>query len=278
MMGHKKSRGRGPAKSNFRDTIPTVGLWQRILPAFGIDAQHLRNQHGPCPGCSGRDRFRFDDKDGRGTWYCGGGGNPTHGDGYALLSHVHGWDNSRAFREVQEWLNPQGADSQPQATPQVSTRSNTQKYALQLWREAVAGVSFHPYAQAKGITWEAGARRHTRVSGRVVGKNADCILVPIRNIATDAVVAVQAINSDGKKQTFGRIKGHGFVCGNTLDPSIRWFVVEGWADAVSLVFHEYQGDAVAFAALGLNNMDVLAQRAADVFGPDEIIVLEDAAA
>lgn len=259
------------------------GLWQSILPAFGIGVEVLRNRHGPCPGCGGRDRFRFDDKDGRGTWFCGGGGNPSSGDGYALISHVTGWDNTRAFREVQQWLGNGQASAtglQPRTPepPPIGGTRTTQDYGLSLWSESVPGVAFHPYARdSKRINWEAGARRHKSVSGRVVGKDCDCILVPIRNIETSEVVAVQAINAEGKKQTFGPARGNGFICGNTLDQSIDWHIVEGWADAVSLVFHEYGGNACAFAACGINNLDALADRVEQVYQPKRLIIWEDAA-
>ena len=110
-----------------------------------------------------------------------------------------------------------------------------------------------------------------------MGPGADCILVPIRDLATGGIVAAQAINGEGKKQTFGPIKANGFVCGNTLDKRLDWYVVEGWADAVSMVFHHHGGNAVAFAALGLNNLDALAQQVAEVYEPKRIVILEDAA-
>lgn len=42
-------------------------------------------RHGPCPVCGGKDRFRFDDKAGRGTWFCNQCG---HGDGLDLVALV----------------------------------------------------------------------------------------------------------------------------------------------------------------------------------------------
>ncbi len=33
------------------------GHWPDILVRFGIDESYLRNRHGPCPLCGGRDRF-----------------------------------------------------------------------------------------------------------------------------------------------------------------------------------------------------------------------------
>src|SRR5947199_194195 len=43
------------------------GRWHGILPQLGISANLLRNRHGPCPMCGGKDRFRFDDWDGKGV-------------------------------------------------------------------------------------------------------------------------------------------------------------------------------------------------------------------
>lgn len=54
------------------------GKWKSILPALGIDAKYLVNRGGPCPLCKdGHDRFRFDDKDGHGTWFCNRCGSGT---------------------------------------------------------------------------------------------------------------------------------------------------------------------------------------------------------
>lgn len=72
--------------------------WRSILPALGVSADHLSGKHGPCPVCSGKDRFRFDDKDGRGTFYCT---NCGAGDGFKLLQLVRGWEFPEAAREVE---------------------------------------------------------------------------------------------------------------------------------------------------------------------------------
>ncbi len=42
--------------------------WQEIHAAIGIDQRYLKNKHQPCPACGGKDRFRYDDKDGSGTF------------------------------------------------------------------------------------------------------------------------------------------------------------------------------------------------------------------
>ena len=78
-----------------------AGRWPGILENLGIDAHFLRNKHGPCPACGGHDRFRFDDKDGRGTWICSHCGA---GDGFDLLQHLFGWRFREAAEQVERIL------------------------------------------------------------------------------------------------------------------------------------------------------------------------------
>lgn len=74
------------------------GKWPSILAACGIDQGYLGRKNGPCPICQeGRDRYKFDDKDGRGTWLCSQCGA---GDGFALLQKVKGWTFPEALQEV----------------------------------------------------------------------------------------------------------------------------------------------------------------------------------
>jgi hypothetical protein len=70
----------------------TRGRWRSILCDFyGVNAHFLDGVHRPCPGCGGRDRFRFDDRDGAGTFICSqGGGEILSGNGVALLMHITG--------------------------------------------------------------------------------------------------------------------------------------------------------------------------------------------
>ena len=167
----------------------------------------------------------------------------------------------------------------PEKQPPPPQRSNTGRYALETWLKADcsdAAVAAHPYAQNKGITHAGGAGRAV-VTGRVVGKDADCIVVPVRNIETGKVVAVQCVNPEGKKQTFGPVSGNGLILGNTLDKSLYWCVAEGWASAYSMVFHQMHGNGVAACSFGKSNQDTLAQVMAEVYQPDTIRILREQA-
>lgn len=93
----------GRSQPVWSDDVHTAakGRWPHILAELGVPSERLRDRHGPCPGCGGRDRYRFDNREGRGTFVCGqGGGKLLSGDGFALLQHVHGWDFKTALAEV----------------------------------------------------------------------------------------------------------------------------------------------------------------------------------
>lgn len=58
------------------------GVWPEILGSLGINTVYMKNKHGPCPICGGKDRFRFDNLEGRGTFFCNQCGA---GDGLKLI-------------------------------------------------------------------------------------------------------------------------------------------------------------------------------------------------
>ena len=56
---------------SMREVITAAtGKWPGILTAFGLDAKFLSKRQGPCPLCGGKDRFRFDDQAGTGSYFC----------------------------------------------------------------------------------------------------------------------------------------------------------------------------------------------------------------
>jgi len=172
--------------------------------------------------------------------------------------------------------------------------SNTARYAAELWLKANKWmqddnwlsspspdelVITHPYAIAKGIDWAAGAGRGI-VSGSIVGKNTDCIIIPIHNLLTNKVQGVQCISDkpiDGEwlKQNFGSVSGGGLILGNTFDKTIPWYVAEGWASAASTVFHHLDGNGVCACSFGKSNQRPVAEVIAEYHEPKEVIILEE---
>ena len=82
---------------NVRDVA--AGKWRGILEALGFDKAMLDGKHRPCPACGGKDRWRFDDKEGHGTSYCSQCGAT---DGVGLVMKVKGIDFRTAAMEVEK--------------------------------------------------------------------------------------------------------------------------------------------------------------------------------
>ena len=76
-----------------------LGRWRGILTSLGVPAKALTNRHGPCPVCGGKDRFRFDDKGGRGTWICSRCGA---GDGIELVKKLLNIEFKEAAKLIEQ--------------------------------------------------------------------------------------------------------------------------------------------------------------------------------
>lgn len=96
------------------------GKWRGVLSAVGLEASYLRNKHGPCPMCAGRDRWRWDDKDGTGSWICSRCGA---GDGIALVMRIKGVEFRDAARLIEAELNDCAIEApKPPSDPAVLRR------------------------------------------------------------------------------------------------------------------------------------------------------------
>jgi putative DNA primase/helicase len=86
-------------RGNSRSVEAAKGRWHGILPALGIPALFTNGKNQPCPICGGKDRARFTDLDGNGTYFCSQCGP---GNGFGLLMKFHGWDFSTAAQRVDQ--------------------------------------------------------------------------------------------------------------------------------------------------------------------------------
>lgn len=242
--------------------LAASGNWPYILRSLaGLTDRELSNRHQPCPVCGGRDRYRFDDRHGNGDFFCNGCGP---GDGLEMLQRINNWTFVEAARQVAELLRV-GNAVPPSREPATSSKeSKTLEYAQSIWARVDRNdrvVASHPYAVKKGIRHAAGAGRAT-VSGSVVGVDADCLVIPLRDYETEELVGVECINAEGAKQTFG-IRGV-LILGNDLDPSLPTLIIEGWASAAVTVFDDawFKGNACAVVAGGKSRLDKVAEMVA----------------
>lgn len=105
------------------------GHWAGLLSELGVDRRYLTAKQGPCPICGGKTRFRFDDKEGRGTWICNHCGA---GDGADLAMRVTGM----SFRDLAERLDPIIADAPPAQVKAGRTLEDCRDSLNRLWRSA----------------------------------------------------------------------------------------------------------------------------------------------
>jgi len=87
----------------------TRGRWPDLLAQLGgLTADQLTDTHQPCPCCGGTDRYRFDDIDGTGSWFCnqcgGKDGAGGGGTGMDLLMRVTNWSYAEACRRIEQHL------------------------------------------------------------------------------------------------------------------------------------------------------------------------------
>lgn len=136
--------------------------------SLAIEHSYLRNKHGSCPVCGGKDRFRFDDKEGRGTFYCNKCGSGT---GIKLLQNFHNWNFLEAINIVakilgisceQDYISkPVGISDYLKKTtnspqPEQQKDTNTRCESLnKIWNQAKPIKFRDPvdlYLKARGIT------------------------------------------------------------------------------------------------------------------------------
>ncbi len=122
------------------------GKWPHILSTLGIDVPDTPNKHAPCPVCKGTDRFRFDDKEGKGTWFCNQC-TPQSGDGLNLVCNVLGITPAEAAKQVNKLLSLDSEiiKSNPIKPPKTDKEieRETRRNAEKILKETKLGKSFY---------------------------------------------------------------------------------------------------------------------------------------
>lgn len=127
------------------------GQWENILSGMNIIVPE-NGKHGACPHCGGKDRFRFDNKNGRGTWFCNHCGS---GDGLDLVKKVLAIDTKSAVARVQELhsFDARSSSDKPMPARKEAPKPDGQSIAAKvsgLMKDATPGTT--PYLTRKGLT------------------------------------------------------------------------------------------------------------------------------
>lgn len=123
------------------------GKWTGILAQLGVGKTFLTGKHTACPLCGGKDRFRYDDQDGAGTYFCSGCGAGT---GMQLLQRLHRWDFATAARAIDEIV---GNITPTQSRPKIDD-DRRREMLRKLWldsRPVTDGDPVDAYLTGRGL-------------------------------------------------------------------------------------------------------------------------------
>lgn len=259
-------------KMNVTETVKQAcGHWPLILPALGVKV--IKNRHQACPVCGGSDRFRFDDKEGRGTWFCNQCGA---GDGLKLVEKVFGVSASEAAGKVNALTG-----SLPPVAPGVAATAEAEtdagrKVAVALaskLMETTLPATGNAYLTRKGFpAHECLMLTTTHKTGGVTYCAGD-VVVPLHD-ESGALVNLQLINADGIKRTLkgGQVKEACHTIDGQKQAGKRLWIAEGYATALTV--HHLTGETVMVALSSVNLLS-LASLARSKYPACQIVLAAD---
>ena len=269
-------------------TAMAAGRWEQIHRSLGVGLSTTSHQkHTPCPGCGGKDRFRvtkaYQDT---GGYICGGGGDTTGGDGFALLQHVHGWTPGESLRAVARecGLDVEAAEidyaelDRRRRIAEVQARKAAEIREAEQARQRTAAIyrvrhylkvgkppRHHQYLDAKMLT-----NPHNLIEYK------DQLIVTTHNSAGE-LTGCQKIAADGSKL---------FLTGQEKKGCWHWLqsppqrgqpiaVAEGWATGASLVEPEIAFDGAVVVAFDAGNIPTVCASLLTLYPSSRIVIYRD---
>ena len=288
---------RSPANGGVGTSFPD---WYSVFVAFGIDVPSNPMRHGSCPVCGGKDRFRFDNKNGSGSWFCNQG-NSTHkrgkraGDGFALVAEVLGISRREAVRKIREIVDcPSSPSLKTLPLQPVRGRKSNIEHARRLYGTGTPARKHHAakkYFEARGIprTLEIASSSGLRIIEMRCnnGDIAPVLVAPMRSLSGE-LEGIQRTGLDwsgekknvpgadvdkamlGKKKSGGTVpESYGFRIG---EDGFRLFIGEGLETTLSgLEAYENQGNG--YVAWDAGNLQIVPVSIAEQYRA--VIILAD---
>ncbi|HBA4246877.1 DUF927 domain-containing protein [Citrobacter freundii] len=239
-------------KDNFINDVrvKATGHWQPIFERLGIPTNR---SEGPCPACGGSTRYRFDDKDGRGTYFCSHCGAGT---GLDLVMKVRQCGAREAAVMVAEVMALPLPEQKPaREKPQTDIASKVACLAA----KTAPGQS--DYLTSKGLQ-----RPFPLLSD-------GSMLITLTNVA-GAITGAQVIKPDGSKRLVaGTVKKGSFCVVNSVENTETVVISEGLATALSV--QELRQIATVIAAIDAGNLPAVAMAMRQRYPNAQIIIAAD---
>lgn len=229
------------------------GHWPEVFSALGFNVPDSPHKHVPCPACGGKDRFRFDDIDDKGTHICNQCGA---GDGLELVKKVKNCNAKEAAAMVTTVLNIETAKAEikPRSQKDIKTTlkrlsGNTeQKEPEYLTRKGLSGFLFPVLSDGK-------------------------MLVVLRNESGEETAA-QIIAPDGTKRLLsGSAKKGAYYAVNAIKKPETVIIAEGVATALSV--HLLRPDALSIVAIDTGNLLPVAKIMRRKYPNSKVVIAAD---
>ncbi|CRY73682.1 TOPRIM and DUF927 domain-containing protein [Yersinia pseudotuberculosis] len=225
-------------KDNFVNDVRSKakGHWEAIFQRLDIPTNR---SEGECPSCGGKTRYRFDDREGRGTYHCSHCGAGT---GLDLVMKVNQCDARSAAEMVAGVMalplpEPKPARDKPQSNIAIADK------VAALVAKTVSGES--QYLLNKGLPSPSKALL------------SDGSLLLILQGMDGTTTGAQVINPDGSKRLLaGTTKKGSFIPVRLQSPTedeqpVTVLIAEGYATGVTV---SLLGNGVVLAALDEGNL------------------------
>lgn len=195
------------------------GRWREVLADFGIDPSCLTGKHAPCPVCGGTDRFRFDDKDRRGTWICAQACNDGRkaGDGLTLARLVNRWTFPETLNAFAAYLGFEGRAVDRKVPPPPRPKPVEKAVATQRVKDLLSTMT-SPDMVADVVTYLASRnvwplpadcelyahvgveyRRQSQAKSWVSEGTFPCLIAPVKDLYGETVTAHVTYLENGDK-------------------------------------------------------------------------------
>ncbi|HEK3175883.1 TPA: DUF927 domain-containing protein [Proteus mirabilis] len=244
------------------------GRWLYILANLGITVPD-NHKHGACPKCGGKDRFRFDDKNGKGTWFCNQCG---HGDGLDLVKLVTGKKTKTACQEVSKIiLLPTFKEIAPTPIKKVSAKKGIEHYEK---IKAFSSLGESQYLINKGFANHQCLITRQQYTQGEFSFPVGSLLLPL--VDTDSVIkGGQLISLNGEKSLLsGSTLSGSFIIVRQPEkkPLEQIVITEGFATGLSL---SKCLDALIVASVSATNLVKVAQQLRAQYPDAKIIIAGD---
>ncbi|WP_080206191.1 DUF927 domain-containing protein [Salmonella enterica] len=244
------------------------GNWRDIYQRLGVKIPE-NSKHGACPKCGGKDRFRMDDIDGKGTYFCNHCGS---GDGLDLVKKVFSVNAYQAAEKVREVLSVMPVTN----TPAREKESKVTNIRPPDWKKIISqtkqGTS--RYLENKGLTGYTQLLTTRELSTAGIKFPPDSLLLPIVNTSGE-ITGIQLISDDGNKGNYKGSKYSGcFISVGDIPAEMPECVIisEGYAKALSIT---QLTEGWSVAAISKTNLKPAAEAIREKWPEVQIVIAGD---